>query len=210
MSSSRTLKTGRLCLCCWIDRVFANSDWASVFWFFKAWPYWLLALWSNSSSETSSSCLSVSVFFLTPITLPMLEPASSQKRCRNLLWSCSSRTCLTTFEPCLQKTAMSDVGSLTALTASVCVVKTFRPSRNGGVVSRTTTATRFSSSSFEKSKFTSFRSAKPIAPSLLSSQSSLASFFCCCRMFTRATEANWRFFFSSFSASCTGSIASMP
>mmetsp|Transcript_22125 Transcript_22125/g.39736 ORF Transcript_22125/g.39736 Transcript_22125/m.39736 type:complete len:215 (+) Transcript_22125:2494-3138(+) len=138
----------------------------------------------------------------------MFEPASSQNRARNFPLSWSSRTCLTTFEPCLQKTAMSEVGSLTALTASVCVVKTLRPSRKGGVVSLTTTATRFSSSSFEKSKLSSFLSARPAVPSLFSSHISLASFLSFCRMLTRSTAAACLFFFSSISASFNGSICS--
>mmetsp|Transcript_28052 Transcript_28052/g.50098 ORF Transcript_28052/g.50098 Transcript_28052/m.50098 type:complete len:290 (+) Transcript_28052:2550-3419(+) len=138
----------------------------------------------------------------------MFEPASSQKRARNLPPSCSSRTCLTTFEPCLQKVAMSEVGSFTADTASVWVVKTLRPSRKGGVVSRTVMVTRFSSSSFEKSRLASFLSPKPAWFSLLFSHISFISFFNFARMLTRSTIAACRFIFSSFSANFLGSISS--
>mmetsp|Transcript_71879 Transcript_71879/g.185395 ORF Transcript_71879/g.185395 Transcript_71879/m.185395 type:complete len:368 (-) Transcript_71879:312-1415(-) len=103
---------------------------------------------------------------------------------------------------------MSEVGSFTGHTASVCVVNWTRPSRKGGVVSRTTTATRFSSSSFEKSRSFSLRSPRPAWLSRLSSHISLASFFSRVRRLTRSTAAAWRFILSSFSCSFFGSISS--
>mmetsp|Transcript_64460 Transcript_64460/g.168751 ORF Transcript_64460/g.168751 Transcript_64460/m.168751 type:complete len:292 (+) Transcript_64460:2485-3360(+) len=68
------------------------------------------------------------------------------------------------------------------------------------------TATRFSSSSFEKSKSCSTRSPRPAWFSLLSSHISLASFFNLCLRLTRSTDASCFFIFSSFTASCRGSI----
>mmetsp|Transcript_49616 Transcript_49616/g.105596 ORF Transcript_49616/g.105596 Transcript_49616/m.105596 type:complete len:264 (+) Transcript_49616:2109-2900(+) len=205
-NSSLTWYTGNDLRCSSIVLLFANSDCASFFWFLRASPYCPPDLWLKSSSASPSSALLS--FFLTPNTLPMADPWSSQKRARNLPESASSRTCFTTLEPCLESTAMSEVGSFRGQTASVCSVYTTRPSKNGGVVSLHCTATRRSSPSLVKSKFTSRRSFRPAWPRRFSSHNSLASFLACCLKLTLVTEAACFFIFSSFSARAFGSIAS--
>ena len=78
--------------------------------------------------------------------LPILEPATSQKRCRLLPFSFFSRTSRTSAEPLRAITAMSEVGSRSGSTAAACFVYVTRPSRNGGRVSCTIRIARTSSS----------------------------------------------------------------
>lgn len=85
-----------------------------------------------------------------PVILPILEPATSQKRCRLLPSFFLSLISLTSLEPVLAMTARSEVGSLRGMMASACLVKMTRPSRKGGRVSCTSSMTR-TSRSFVKS-----------------------------------------------------------
>jgi len=78
-----------------------------------------------------------SAVFSTPRISPSFDPASSQKRWRDLLLLCFSWISLTRADPLREIIAISDVGSFIGIIGSACLVKTTLPSRKGGFVSVT-------------------------------------------------------------------------
>lgn len=92
----------------------------------------VLSYWSNPSISHRT------LFPPSPVRSEKMDPVQRPVYlCLDLCCSCFARTSRTIRDPFLPMIARSEVGSLTGSTGSTCVVKTSRPSKNGGFESWT-------------------------------------------------------------------------
>mmetsp|Transcript_6503 Transcript_6503/g.17973 ORF Transcript_6503/g.17973 Transcript_6503/m.17973 type:complete len:231 (+) Transcript_6503:1918-2610(+) len=119
-------------------------------------------LMTSCALMPSSTSLSVS-----PVIVPIFDPAISQNLARLLLSSFFSRISFTSLLPFLEMTAMSDVGSLSGTTGPFCFERTLFPLKKGGRASCTTSITLESSKSASRS--TSSGLTTPLVSNLFSS-----------------------------------------